>query len=317
LIGEFEIIARYFTRATSDRDVVLGIGDDAAVLAVDGHVAVTVDTLVAGVHFPDGMAPHLLGHRLMAVNLSDLAAMGARPRWSTLALTMPSADELWLDGFSRGLFELADRYGVSLVGGNLSRGPLALTMQLMGTVEPKNLLTRGGGHVGDDIYVTGTLGDSAAGIMLILERSVAPQGSAAAALKERFYRPVPRVGAGLVLGPLATAAIDVSDGLLADLGHICKASGCGATIDVERVPLSAELLSMFPPQEAIAHALSGGEDYELCFTAPPSRAEEIEAALEAAATPVRRIGQLAAGQTVVCRRDGEPFTPALRGFRHF
>jgi thiamine-monophosphate kinase len=317
LIGEFEIIARYFTRATSDRDVVLGIGDDAAVLAVDGHVAVTVDTLVAGVHFPDGMGPHLLGHRLMAVNLSDLAAMGARPRWSTLALTMPSADELWLDGFSRGLFELADRYGVSLVGGNLSRGPLALTMQLMGTVEPKNLLTRGGGHVGDDIYVTGTLGDSAAGIMLILERSAAPQGSAAAALKERFYRPVPRVGAGLVLGPLATAAIDVSDGLLADLGHICKASGCGATIDVERVPLSAELLSMFPPQEAIAHALGGGDDYELCFTAPPSRAEEIEAALEAAATPVRRIGQLAAGQTVVCRRDGEPFTPALRGFRHF
>ena len=317
MIGEFEIITRYFTRATADRDVVLGIGDDAAVVAVDGPVAVTVDTLVAGVHFPDGMAPHLLGHRLMAVNLSDLAAMGARPRWVTLALTMPSADELWLDGFSRGLFELADRYGVSLVGGNLSRGPLTLTMQVIGTVEPKNLLTRGGGHVGDDIYVTGTLGDSSAGIMLILERSAAPQGSAAGALKERFYRPVPRVGAGLALGPLATAAIDVSDGLLADLGHLCKASGCGATIDVERVPLSAELLSLFPPQEALAHALGGGDDYELCFTAPPSRAEEIEAALEAAATPVRRIGQLAAGQTVVCRRDGEPFVPTVRGYRHF
>ena len=169
-MGEFEIIARYFTRASADRDITLGIGDDAAVLAVSGHVAVTVDTLVAGVHFPDGMAPHLLGYRLLAVNLSDLAAMGARPRWGTLALTMPSADELWLDGFSRGLFELADRYGVSLVGGNLSRGPLTLTMQLIGTVEPRNMLTRGGGHVGDDIYVTGTLGDSSAGIMLILER---------------------------------------------------------------------------------------------------------------------------------------------------
>jgi len=317
LIGEFEIIARYFTRATADRDVVLGVGDDAAVLAVGGHLAVTVDTLIAGVHFPDGMAPHVLGHRLMAVNLSDLAAMGARPRWCTLALTLPSADELWLDGFSRGLFELADRYGVSLVGGNLTRGPLSLTLQLMGKVEPRNMLTRSGGHVGDDIYVTGTLGDSSAGIMLILERSAAPQGSAAAALKERFYRPVPRVGAGLALGPLATAAIDVSDGLLADLDHICKASACGATIDVERVPLSAELLSMFPPQEALAHALGGGDDYELCFTAPPSRADEIEAALEAADTPVRRIGQLIAGQTVVCRRDGEPFTPAVRGFRHF
>jgi len=317
LIGEFEIIARYFTRATADRDVVLGVGDDAAVLAVGGHLAVTVDTLIAGVHFPDGMAPHALGHRLMAVNLSDLAAMGARPRWCTLALTLPSADELWLDGFSRGLFELADRYGVSLVGGNLTRGPLSLTLQLMGKVEPRNMLTRSGGHVGDDIYVTGTLGDSSAGIMLILERSAAPQGSAAAALKERFYRPVPRVGAGLALGPLATAAIDVSDGLLADLDHICKASACGATIDVERVPLSAELLSMFPPQEALAHALGGGDDYELCFTAPPSRADEIEAALEAADTPVRRIGQLIAGQTVVCRRDGEPFTAAVRGFRHF
>lgn len=317
MIGEFEIIARYFTRATADRDVVLGVGDDAAVLAVGGHLAVTVDTLIAGVHFPDGMAPHALGHRLMAVNLSDLAAMGARPRWCTLALTLPSADELWLDGFSRGLFELADRYGVSLVGGNLTRGPLSLTLQLMGKVEPRNMLTRSGGHVGDDIYVTGTLGDSSAGIMLILERSAAPQGSAAAALKERFYRPVPRVGAGLALGPLATAAIDVSDGLLADLDHICKASACGATIDVERVPLSAELLSMFPPQEALAHALGGGDDYELCFTAPPSRADEIEAALEAADTPVRRIGQLIAGQTVVCRRDGDPFTPAVRGFRHF
>jgi thiamine-monophosphate kinase len=317
LIDEFEIIARYFTRSTGDPKVVLGVGDDAAVLAVDGHVAVTVDTLVAGVHFPDGMAPHVVGYRLMAVNLSDLAAMGAKPRWCTLALTLPKADELWLDGFSRGLFELADRYGVSLVGGNMSRGPLTLTLQLMGTVEPKNMLTRGGGHVGDDIYVTGTLGDSSAGIALILERSSAPQGSAAAALKERFYRPVARVSAGLALGPLATAAIDVSDGLLADLAHICKASGCGAVIDTERVPLSAELLSLFPPQEALAHALGGGDDYELCFTAPPSRADEIEAALEVASTPVRRIGQLVAGQSVVCRRDGEPFVPAVRGYRHF
>jgi thiamine-monophosphate kinase len=317
LIGEFEIIARYFTRDSHDSDVVLGVGDDAAVLAVNGSLAVTVDSLVPGVHFPDGTAPHLLGYRLMAVNLSDLAAMGASPRWCTLALTLPKADELWLEGFSRGLFELADRFGVALVGGNLTRGPLNLTLQLMGLVEPGHMLTRGGGHVGDDIYVTGTLGDSAAGIMLIKERTSAPQGSAAAALKERFYRPMPRVGAGVALGPLATSAIDVSDGLLADLGHICKASSCGATIDVERVPVSAELLSLFPPQEALAHALGGGDDYELCFTAPPSRAEEIEAALEAAGTPVRRIGQLVAGQTVICRRDGEPYTPPVRGFRHF
>ena len=317
MIGEFEIIARYFTRPSNDRDVVLGVGDDAAVLAVDGLLAVTVDTLIPGVHFPDGMAPHLTGYRLMAVNLSDLAAMGARPRWCTLALTLPAPDELWLDGFSRGLYELAERFGVSLVGGNLARGPLNLTLTVMGNVEREHMLTRGGGHVGDDVYVTGTLGDSSAGITLITERSPATEGSAAAALKERFYRPVPRVGAGLKLGPLATAAVDVSDGLLADLGHLCRASGCGATLDVERVPLSAELLSLFPPQEALAHALGGGDDYELCFTAPPSRAEEIEAALEASGTLVRRIGQLVPGHEVTCRRDGEPFTPALRGYRHF
>jgi thiamine-monophosphate kinase len=317
MMGEFEIIARYFTRVSSDPDVVLGVGDDAAVIAVDGLMAVTVDTLIPGVHFPDGMAPHLTGYRLMAVNLSDLAAMGARPRWCTLALTLPEPDELWLDGFSRGLFELAERFGVSLVGGNLARGPLNLALTLMGNVERAHLLTRGGGHVGDDVYVTGTLGDSSAGVMLITERSPAAPGSAAAALKERFYRPVPRVGAGRALGPLATAAVDVSDGLLADLGHLCRASGCGATLDVERVPLSAELLSLFPPQEALAHALGGGDDYELCFTAPPSRAEEVEAALDVAGTPVRRIGQLVAGQSVVCRRDGEPYTPAVHGYRHF
>jgi thiamine-monophosphate kinase len=317
MIGEFEIIARYFTRDSRDPDVVLGVGDDAAVIAIDGLAAVTVDTLVAGVHFPDDMAPEAIGYRLMAVNLSDLAAMGAEPRWCTLALTLKKPNEAWLEGFSRGFFELAERFGVSLVGGNLARGPLTLTLQLIGRVERSRMLTRSGGHVGDDIYVTGTLGDSSAGIALIMERTAATEGSAAAALKHRFERPVPRVGAGLALGPLATAAIDVSDGLLADLGHVCKASGCGAVIDVERVPLSAELLSLFPPQEALAHALGGGDDYELLFTAAPSRAEEIETALEASGTPFRRIGQLVEGQTVVCRRDGEPFVPATRGYRHF
>jgi thiamine-monophosphate kinase len=317
VIGEFEIIERYFTRPSEDPAVVIGVGDDAAVIDIDGLAAVTVDTLVAGVHFPDGMAANLLGYRLMAVNLSDLAAMGAEPRWCTLALTVPKADELWFEGFSRGLFELAERFGVSLVGGDMTRGPLTATLQLIGRVERATLLTRGGGHVGDDIYVTGTLGDSAAGIALITERAKSAEGSAEAALKERFYRPVPRVAEGRALGPLATAAIDISDGLLADLGHLCAASGCGALLDVERVPLSAELISLFPPQIALAHALGGGDDYELCFTAPPSRAPEIEAALEACGTSVRRIGQLVRGQEVLCRRDGEPFTPSSRGYRHF
>jgi thiamine-monophosphate kinase len=318
MIGEFEIIERYFTRPSRDPDVVLGVGDDAAVLDVDGCAAVTVDTLVAGVHFPDAIAPNLLAYRLLAVNLSDLAAMGSEPRWCTLALTLPKPDENWLAEFSRGLFEAADRYGVSLVGGNLTRGrQLTLTMQLIGRVDRARMLTRSGGNVGDDVYVTGTLGDSAAGIALIMERVEAAAGSAAAALKERFYRPIPRVEAGLALRSLATAAIDVSDGLLADLGHLCTRSGCGASIDVERVPLSAELLSMFPPQIALNHALGGGDDYELCFTAPPSRALEIETALEAVGTMARRIGQLVAGQEVICTRDGDAYVPQLRGYTHF
>ena len=317
MIGEFEIIERYFTRPNRAEDVLIGVGDDAAVIAVRGLAAITVDTLVAGVHFPDGIAPALLGYRALAVNLSDLAAMGAEPRWCTLALTLPEPDELWLDGFSRGLFELAERHGVSLVGGDLTRGPLTITVQLMGRIDGERMLTRGGGNLGDDVYVTGTLGDSAAGIALINERVDTPPGSAGAALKARFYKPAPRVDAGLALRTLASAAIDVSDGLLADLGHICERSGCGALIDVERVPLSAELLSTFPPQIALAHALGGGDDYELCFAAPPSRAEQIDRALEATGTTATRIGQLVAGQEVVCRRDGEPYTPRVLGFRHF
>jgi thiamine-monophosphate kinase len=313
--GEFEIIANYFTREIEDPDVVLGIGDDAAVIDAKGHVVIAVDTLVAGVHFPDRVAADALGYRALAVNLSDLAAMGARPRWCTLALTLPKAEDSWLEDFARGFFALAERFGVSLIGGDLTRGPLAVTVQLMG-VEGERLLTRAGGHVGDDIYVTGTLGDAAGAIALLSERA-GYRGAAELALKERFYRPVPRVAEGLALAPHASAAIDISDGLLADLGHLCAASGCGAVLDVEHVPLSAELLSLFPPQLALAHALGGGDDYELCFTASPARAEQIEAALGSCGAVARRVGQLVAGQEVLCRRDGEPFAPPARGYAHF
>jgi thiamine-monophosphate kinase len=316
MIGEFDIIERYFKREPADDDVVLGIGDDAAVIRIDGLAAITVDTLVAGVHFPHEIPPQLLGSRAMAVNLSDLAAMGVQPKWCTLALTLPKAEAAWLERFARGFFELADEFGVSLVGGDLTRGPLTVTVQLVGRALGGRFLRRGGGNPGDDVYVTGTLGDSAAGIALLAEPSRTPS-PAANALQARFYEPQPRVREGLALVALASAAIDVSDGLLADLGHICAASGCGAAIDVERVPLSAELLELFPPQDALAYALAGGDDYELCFTASPAHADEIERAVEACGTRVRRIGQLVAGEGVVCRRDGEPFTPPGRGYTHF
>ncbi len=314
--GEFEIIERYFTRASADPDVLVGVGDDAAVVAASGALAVAVDTLVEGVHFPAGLAAEAVGYRVLAVNLSDMAAMGAQPRWCTLALTLADSQTDWLEGFADGLFMLAERYGVTLIGGDLTRGPMTVSLQIIGTVETTRWLGRSGGHVGDDVYVTGTLGDSAAGLALIKER-MQEDVPAHTALRERFLWPEPRVAAGCALAGLASSAIDVSDGLLADLGHVCKASGCGAFIDVEHVPLSAELLSAFPPNVAEAYALSGGDDYELCFTAAPAQAQSVEAALEAVGCPARKIGQLIPGKGVECRRDGESFEPASAGYRHF
>jgi thiamine-monophosphate kinase len=311
---EFEIIERYFHRAAPE-DVVIGIGDDAAIIDVEGLLAVAVDTLVESVHFPAGLPANDIGYRALAVNLSDFAAMGAQPRWCTLALTLPDADPAWLQGFAEGLFGLAGRFGVSLVGGDLTRGPLTVSLQLLGCLPPgRRALTRAGGHVGDDIYVTGTLGDSAAGLALLQQPS---EGAGQQALKERFLRPKPRVAEGLALSPLASAAIDVSDGLVADLGHLCAASGCGAEVDVEQLPLSAELSSLFPRTVAEAYALGGGDDYELCFTASPAQAAPIDAAMSALGCPARRIGSLVQGSAVRCLRDGELVEPRASGYRHF
>lgn len=327
MAGEFQIIERYFTRPSGDRSVVLGVGDDAAVLAIDGLAAVTVDTLVEGVHFPRDMAPDLVGYRVLAVSLSDIAAMGGEPKWCTLALTLAQVDEAWLGEFARGLFELASVHGVSLVGGDITRGPLAASLQLIGRVGER-YLTRAGGRPGDDVYVTGTPGDAAAGLALRVataapqgtqaERGAAAvQGAYAMALRERFERPTPRVAAGRALAPLANAAIDVSDGLLADLGHICERSGCGAIVDVDALPLSEALAALVPPDAALEYALSGGDDYELCFTAPRSNAAAIDAALAACGTQARRIGRLIEGSVVECRRGGAPFAPPARGYTHF
>lgn len=314
--GEFEIIERYFSRSSGDPDVLVGVGDDAAVVAASGALAVAVDTLVEGVHFPVGLAAEAVGHRALAVNLSDMAAMGAQPRWCTLALTLADSEPTWIEGFADGLYTLAQRHGVTLIGGDLTRGPLTVSVQIIGSVDATRWLGRSGGHVGDDVYVTGTLGDSAAGLALIKERTEQTV-PAHAALRERFLWPEPRVTAGRALAGIASAAIDVSDGLLADLGHVCEASGCGAFIDVEHVPLSAELLSEFPPNVAEAYALSGGDDYELCFTAAPAQAPSIEAGLDAVGCPARKIGQLVSGAGVECRRDGVAFAPPSAGYRHF
>lgn len=313
-LGEFEIIERYFTRPSGDRDVRVGIGDDAAVLDVQGPLAVTVDTLTAGVHFPEDTAPAAIGHRALAVNLSDIAAMGGDPRWCTLALTLPEVSEDWLSELARGFFALADRHKVALVGGNLSRGPLSLSVQVLGTLAGERFVTRGGGRAGDDLYVTGTLGDAAAGLALL--RGGDASSDAARTLVERFVYPTPRIEAGRALAALATAAIDVSDGLAADLGHLLKRSGCGAVVDIERVPVSEALVAECVVSVALEHALSGGDDYELCFAAEPDDAEAVAAALRETGTRVTRIGRLTDGATLTWRRDGAPVEVA-GGYRHF
>ena len=326
-VGEFGLIDRLralLGEGTPAAGAVsLGIGDDAAVLAAgEGRELVaTADMLVEGVHFRrQWISAEDLGWKSLAVNVSDVGAMGAAPLCALVCLALPGdAEAEWVEALYRGLKACAEEYGCPVVGGDTVRspGPVALSVTALGSVATGTAVRRDGAKPGDVLCVTGTLGDSAAGIALINERVDTPPGSAGAALKARFYKPAPRVDAGLALRTLASAAIDVSDGLLADLGHICERSGCGALIDVERVPLSAELLSTFPPQIALAHALGGGDDYELCFTAPPSRAEQIERALEGTGTPATRVGQLVPGQKVVCRRDGEPYEPPSSGFRHF
>ncbi|MDE0000453.1 MAG: thiamine-phosphate kinase [Rhodospirillaceae bacterium] len=316
-LDEFGVIERYFARKSEDSSVIVGVGDDAAVVEIHGATAVATDTLVSGVHFPDGLAGDAVGHRVLAVNLSDLAAMGAEPRWCMLALTMPDADHAWLEAFARGFFALAGEHGVELVGGDTTRGPLSVTLQVLGEIDGDCILTRGGASAGDDIHVTGTLGDAAGGLDL-LSRSLSRAGPAHRVLVSRFLAPKPRIAAGIALRGLASAAIDVSDGLLADLGHLCRASGRAACVDVDRLPVSRELQELFPARNAESWALTGGDDYELCFTAPPSRRRAIQRALAACETPVRRIGQLEEGSGVHCRRNGRPMAPPVTsGYLHF
>jgi thiamine-monophosphate kinase len=313
-LDEFEIIARYFSRQPGE-GVILGVGDDAAILDVDEPIVVAVDTIVGGVHFPPDLRAHAIGYRALAVNLSDLAAMGAKPRWATLALTLPTADESWLEGFAAGFFELATQFGVGLVGGDTTRGPLTASVQLIGTLPSGQALRRSGGRAGDDVYVTGTLGDAAGALPLLARGGTATE--AETELITRFEYPSPRVDAGLKLASVAAAAIDVSDGLVADLGHICRQSGCGARIDLERLPLSRALRGIYAAERAVDFALGGGDDYELCFTAPRKQAAAVAAALAECATPFTRIGELVTGNEVVFCRGGRPVALTVSGYTHF
>ena len=318
---EFDLIQRIRQRAGTRDDVVLGIGDDAALLQppVGRQLVVAMDALNAGVHFPVDTAPADIGWKALAVNLSDLAAMGAEPAWCTLSLSLPEPDAAWLDAFLDGFLDLADRHRVSLVGGDTTRGPLSVCVTAHGFVEPGRALRRDGARIGDDVWVTGTLGDAAAALSrLLASQGPVAEGESLAALRSRLDRPAPRVAVGLALAGIAHAAIDVSDGLLADLGHVAGASGVGACIEVDRLPASDALRLQYGQHERRAFQAAGGDDYELCFTAPQARREAVARVARATATSVTRIGTvLASGGVRAMDADGGDWRPARAGFDHF
>ena len=334
---EFDLIARIRARVAPREDVLLGIGDDAALLQVPAgmQLAVSMDALNAGVHFPHDTAPADIGWKALAVNLSDLAAMGAQPAWCTLSLSLPEPDADWLDGFLDGFLSLAARHGVALVGGDTTRGPLSISVTVHGFVAPEAALRRSAARVGDDVWVSGTLGDAAAALALWVEQgSVAGRtdhaiGEAAhghddvqqqlhAWLRSRLDRPEPRVEVGRALGRLAHAAIDVSDGLLADLAHVCAASNVGAELQLPLLPMSPVLRATFDEQQAHAFQASGGDDYELCFTAPVSARDRIWHLRGDTGVSLSRIGTITEGGGVRVRdASGQLWRPARSGYEHF
>ncbi|MCX7894158.1 MAG: thiamine-phosphate kinase [Burkholderiales bacterium] len=316
-MGEFDIIARYFTRPA--RSAGLGVGDDAAlVVAPTGlTLAITTDMLLEGRHFAKGVDPAALGHKALAVNLSDLAAMGADPRWFTLAIALPAADEAWLDAFANGLFALADREKCELIGGDTTRGPLTIAITAIGTLPTGHALRRDGACVGDDVWLSGATGEAALALAHAAGRVALPPGDAERC-RERLDRPQPRVGLGRRLRSVANAAIDVSDGLAADLGHILERSKVGAEIELEAIPRAAPLVAAGDARLATECLLAGGDDYELVFTASPERRDAVARAAAAAGVPVSRIGRIVAGSALAIRdARGEPVALARAGFDHF
>ncbi len=318
--SEFELIDRYFRRPALREDVLLGIGDDAALVQppAGSELALSVDTLLEGVHFPAATGPVAIGHKALAVNLSDLGAMGADPAWATLALSLPQPDEAWLEGFCTGWFALAQSHRVELIGGDTTRGPLGITVQVVGTVPQGQALRRSGARPGDRIYVTGTLGDAAVALEALSGRL--PLGEPGErACRRRLEFPEPRIGAGVALRGLGTAAIDISDGLLADLGHLLQASGGGARVELEDLPLSATVAGLVRDGRIDpALPLQGGDDYELLFTVPEQAEAELRRRWRTQRCRLSRIGRIESQTGLRLYRHGIPqAVPPRGGYEHF
>lgn len=315
--GEFDLISRYFRELAPPEPggpVALGIGDDCALLNCPPgrQLAVSTDTLIAGRHFPENTDPESVGHKALAVNLSDLAAMGAEPSWATLALSLPEGDEAWLAGFARGFGALAREHGLALIGGDTTRGPvLSITVTIAGTVKSGQALCRDGAKPGDGVYVSGELGAAARGLNRWLTGELALGDPALL----RLDRPQPRVSLGRALRGVASAAIDISDGLAADLAHICVASAVGAELDTDKLPLAPEVRKA---DDALALALSGGDDYELCFTVPADREMMLSLALGGDLPACTRIGTVTEGEgLVLLDAEGVRLSLPAAGFNHF
>lgn len=318
-MDEFDLIDKFLRPIAYARDdVLLGIGDDGALVAPAAGEALLVvtDTLVAGVHFPDSLAAADIGYRALAVNLSDIAAMGGEPKWATLALTLPAPEQAWVQGFAQGLGAALAAHGVALIGGDTTRGALTITVQLIGSVPHDLALRRDGASPGDAVFVSGTLGDASGGL-------VAAGGGELPAehveyLLRRFARPTPRLALGRALRGVASSCIDISDGLLADLGHIAAESGCGARLEVRLLPLSPALLASFDEATVQRYAAVGGDDYELCFTVPPARLASLNRVASAAGCQLTRIGEMtAAAEVLLLDAGGGKLAFATTGFRHF
>ncbi|MDO9403247.1 MAG: thiamine-phosphate kinase [Polaromonas sp.] len=324
-MGEFDLIAKYFKRPPVAAHVALGVGDDCALLqpAAGMQLAITSDMLVEGRHFLSTVDPVKLGHKSLAVNLSDLAASGARPLAFTLALSLPQVDENWLKGFSAGLFALADEHGCELIGGDTTRGPLNICITAFGEVPRGQALLRSGAQAGDDIYVSGTLGDARLALE-VFRGSLALPAETFTQARARLEQPSPRVALGLALRGVATAAVDVSDGLLGDLGHLLSASSCGASIHTET---ALQLLDMdtgpgttsaVPEEDRLRYVLAGGDDYELAFTAPPSARQAVQAAASRSRTRVTRIGQVESAPGIrLLDSEGRQRSGDFGSFDHF
>ncbi|MBD1555930.1 thiamine-phosphate kinase [Vibrio sp. S9_S30] len=320
MAGEFNLITTYFVnRQTQRKDVQLSLGDDSALVTSPENVqiAISTDTLVAGTHFLEHANPAWVAHKALAANLSDLAAMGASPAWVSLALTLPEPDEMWLAPFSESFFELANYFNIQLIGGDTTKGPLSITLTVQGFVPEGKAMRRDGAKVGDWIYVTGTLGDSAAGLQVVLDDAKRSKPYAEE-LEKRHYLATPRLVVGQALREVASACLDISDGLISDLRHIMDASNVGAIIDVDNIPLSDELKAYCSDDiEAIQLALTSGEEYELCFCVPEEHKGQMDTLLSYSGTTATCIGQIRSGDELVLEQQGKKLDWALSGYDHF